>query len=81
MGFLLGMKFHCTLEIEAAEPGVVLDLVNLPREGEQHGLLLKCDTFRLDVSRGNRNERRALSSRLPFAVFWSRPTDLSSLSL
>jgi hypothetical protein len=35
-GFFIGDEIPITLEIEA-EPGVVLDLVNLPREGEQHG--------------------------------------------
>jgi hypothetical protein len=35
-GFFIGDEIPVTLEIEA-EPGVVLDLVNLPREGERHG--------------------------------------------
>ena len=35
-GFFIGDEIPITLEIEA-EQGVVLDLVNLPREGEQHG--------------------------------------------
>ncbi len=35
-GFFIGDEIPLTLEIEI-ESGVVLDLVNLPREGEQHG--------------------------------------------
>jgi hypothetical protein len=35
-GFFVGDEIPLTLEIEA-QAGVVLDLVNLPREGEQHG--------------------------------------------
>ncbi|ETX01643.1 MAG: hypothetical protein ETSY1_06680 [Candidatus Entotheonella factor] len=36
-GFFIGDEIPLTLEIET-EQGVVLDLVNLPREGEQHGV-------------------------------------------
>jgi hypothetical protein len=36
-GYFIGDEIPLTLEIEA-HAGVVLDLVNLPREGEQHGL-------------------------------------------